>query len=106
MMNSQLRNIAAPGGRTEDVTVLIHPADAASVGIAPGGRVRVRAAHTGQGVVARAEVTDGIRKGTISLPHGWADPNVCALTSATSGVDPLTGMVWQSGIDVDIEPYA
>jgi hypothetical protein len=38
----------------------------------------------------------------VSLPHGWPDVNVCALTTARSDVDPLTGMVLQSGIPVEV----
>jgi hypothetical protein len=29
---------------------------------------------------------------------------VCALTSGRAAIDPLTGMVWQSGVPVDVEP--
>ena len=40
----------------------------------------------------------------MSIPHGWADPNVCTLTTAEVDVDPLTGMVWQSGLPVQLSP--
>jgi hypothetical protein len=41
--------------------------------------------------------------GSIGIPHGWASPDVGRLTSADSGIDPLTGMVLQSGLSVSVE---
>jgi hypothetical protein len=37
------------------------------------------------------------------IPHGWLEPNVGRLTSAEHEIDPLTGMVLQSGLAVDVE---
>ena len=45
-----------------------------------------------------------MRRGTVSVPHGFATGNAAELTSATTGVYPLTGMVLQSGIAVRISP--
>jgi hypothetical protein len=38
------------------------------------------------------------------VAHGWDDPNVSALTSASEAIDPLTGMVLQAGVPVTLEP--
>ena len=108
MMNSQLRAVAAPGGRTERVEMQMHPNDARARHIDDQARVRVRVADDTAAIdgclTAIARVDERIRPGTVSLPHGWDDTNVCALTSAAAHVDPLTGMVRQSGIPVEVEP--
>lgn len=50
-------------------TLLMHPADAARLGIEDHRRVRVRSRV---GVIeAEVEVTDDIMPGVVSLPHGW-----------------------------------
>ena len=99
-MNSQLRDVAAPGGRVDEVSVRLNPADAARHSVADGDEVVVRSAH---GVTTgRAHVDATIVAGAVTLAHGWALPNVCDLTSADHDVDPLTGMVQQSGIPVTV----
>ncbi len=92
-MNSQLRDLGGVGPE-----VLVHP----DHGIADGQLVQVRSAH-GE-LVGSARTSDEIAPGAVSIPHGWADPNVCTLTTAKSDVDPLTGMVWQSGLPVRLSP--
>ncbi len=92
-MNGQLRDL---GGVEPEV--LIHP----DHGFADGQPVRVRSAH-GE-LVGLARTSDEIAPGAVSIPHGWADPNVCTLTTAESDLDPLTGMVRQSGLPVDLSP--
>jgi anaerobic selenocysteine-containing dehydrogenase len=102
MMNSQLRDIAARGWRTETVTLTVHPEDAASRGIDNGAMVVVTSGITGATLRATAQIDDRIARNTVSLPHGWDDVNVSMLTSASTGVDELTGMVWQSGLPVEM----
>ena len=84
----------------EPADILVHPADAAAAGIVDGGRVRVETAfgHL-SGVVT---VDDSIRRGAVAIPHGWSDPNVSALLSATENVDLLTGMPTYSGVPVTL----
>ena len=77
--------------------VQINPADAAAVHVADGDQVVVTSA-TGS-VTGTAFVTDVIRAGAVSVPHGWADPCVNTLVSDRD-VDPLTGMPRQSGTPV------
>jgi anaerobic selenocysteine-containing dehydrogenase len=100
-MNSQLRDTAAPGGRVPEVEIVVSPADALARGVASGDEVRLRSEH-GE-VTGRALVDERIAPGAVSLTHGWTDPNVCVLTSAEVDVDPLTGMVRQSGLPVELE---
>jgi anaerobic selenocysteine-containing dehydrogenase len=50
-------------------TLLIHPDDAASRGLADGGTARV---STGRGAIELpVEVTDAVMRGVVSVPHGW-----------------------------------
>jgi len=46
------------------------------------------------------------RRGVVSLTHGWADPNVDHLVSATDDVDPLTGQPVMTGIPVTVTAIA
>jgi anaerobic selenocysteine-containing dehydrogenase len=99
-MNSQLRDV---GARREVAEVLLHPDDAASVGTVDGALVEVASA-TGA-LVGAVRVDERTGRGTVSLTHGWDRPNVGNLTSSEHGVDPLTGMVWQSGLPVEVRPW-
>ena len=100
-MNSQLRGVAAPGGRPEQPLVLLNPDDAARYGIADGSAVVVRSAHGATSGVAR--IDEGMLQGVVSLPHGFVATRVGALLSG-SGADPFTGMVQQSGVPVAVTP--
>lgn len=99
-MNSQLRDVAAPGGRVDDVSVRINPADAELHDVADGDIVDVRSAHGSTSGPVRVDST--IARGAVAIAHGWATPNVCDLTSADHDVDALTGMVHQSGVPVTV----
>ncbi len=98
-MNSLLRTTESQL-RAPHPTLLVHPDDAEANGFADGDLVDVGA---GAGATtARAECTVEIRRGTVSLPHGWAVPLVNALTSNVDGVDPLTGMPRYSNLAVTV----
>src|SRR4029450_10936551 len=49
--------------------LLVHPADAARYGLTDGGPAKV-SSEAGS-LVVTAEVTDAIKPGVVSLPHGW-----------------------------------
>lgn len=49
------------------------------------------------------EISDSIRRGAVSLQHGWADADVNQLTSDTE-FDPLNGMPRLSGFPVTVVP--
>jgi anaerobic selenocysteine-containing dehydrogenase len=81
--------------------VLLHPTDAASVGVQDGQPVIVRS--TRGEFVGVARVDADMRPGVISVPHGYEDANVNLLTS-TQQVDRLTGMALYSGFPVTLHP--
>lgn len=91
-MNSQLRELA-------EITVHVHPVKAAELG-GDGTAVEIRGTHgTVRGIV-RGDAH--LAPDAVTIPHGWAAPNVSGLTSAEDDIDPLTGMVLQSAIQVNI----
>ncbi|WP_225822158.1 molybdopterin oxidoreductase family protein [Streptomyces naphthomycinicus] len=112
--NSWMHNVPALTGGSNRCTVHIHPEDAARLGVVDGADVRVKGA--GGEVVAPAEVTDGVRPGVVSLPHGWGhdrpgtrlrhaatDPgvNVNQLLDG-SLLDPLSGNAVLNGVPVEL----
>ncbi|QIJ61806.1 molybdopterin oxidoreductase family protein [Streptomyces sp. JB150] len=114
--NSWMHNIPALTGGTNRCTLHIHPDDAERLGVRDGAAVRIKGA--GGAVTARAEVTDEVRRGVVSLPHGWghdrpgtrlrhaaADPgvNVNQLLDG-SLLDPLSGNAVLNGVPVELEP--
>ncbi|NGO45172.1 molybdopterin oxidoreductase family protein [Streptomyces sp. YC419] len=114
--NSWMHNIPALTGGTNRCTLHLHPDDAARLGIADGDSVRIKGA--GGEVTAPAEVTDGIRRGVVSLPHGWGHdrPGTRMRHAATepgvnvnqlldgSLLDPLSGNAVLNGIPVEVAP--
>ncbi|MFI8349444.1 molybdopterin oxidoreductase family protein [Streptomyces sp. NPDC085596] len=110
--NSWLHNVPALTGGTNRCTLHLHPEDAERLGVRDGDPVRVKGA--GGEVTAPAEVTDAIRPGVVSLPHGWGhdrpgtrlahagrEPgvNVNQLLDGTL-LDPLSGNAVLNGIPV------
>ena len=98
-MNSQLRDIAAPGARTDGVAVRVHPSVAHDLG-GDGAAVTVTSAHGSVTGPLRAD--DRLHPSAVALTHGWGDVNVSHLTSSESDIDALTGMVLQSGVPVTV----
>jgi anaerobic selenocysteine-containing dehydrogenase len=90
--------------RQDHSAVFVNPADAADAALSDGQRVRVRsAAGALEGTLA---IDDSVSRGVVSIPHGFVGPegpNVGVLISSTVDVDPLTGMVRQSGVPVSLE---
>jgi anaerobic selenocysteine-containing dehydrogenase len=68
-MNSWMHNIEVLVKGPERCALLIHPRDAEQIGVNDGDMVQVATAEGSVAVIA--EVTDGIRPGVVSLPHGW-----------------------------------
>ncbi|MEU9327078.1 molybdopterin oxidoreductase family protein [Streptomyces canus] len=112
--NSWMHNVPALTGGTNRCTLHIHPEDADRLGLKDGAAVRVKGA--GGEVVTEAEVTDGVRPGVVSLPHGWGhnrpgtrlshalkDPgvNVNQLLDG-SLLDPLSGNAVLNGVPVKL----
>lgn len=97
-------------------TLHVHPDDADVLGLTDGGAVSITS-RVGS-VTAPVEVTDSIRPGVVSLPHGWGhdlpgaqlrvagehagvNSNVLADDRA---MDPLSGTAVLNGIPVELEP--
>ncbi|MFJ5556456.1 molybdopterin oxidoreductase family protein [Streptomyces sp. NPDC093250] len=114
--NSWMHNVPALTGGSNRCTLHLHPDDAERLGIRDGQPVRVKGA--GGEVTAPAEVTDAVRPGVVSLPHGWghdrpgtrtrhaaADPgaNVNQLLDG-SLLDPLSGNAVLNGVPVEVAP--
>ena len=112
--NSWMHNVPALTGGTNRCTLHIHPDDAERLGVVDGAPVRVKGA--GGEVIAPAEITDGLRRGVVSLPHGWGhdrpgtrlshaatDPgvNVNQLLDG-SQLDPLSGNAVLNGVPVEV----
>jgi hypothetical protein len=112
--NSWMHNVPALSGGTNRCTLQIHPYDAADLGLTDTAVIK----GPGGELVAPVEVTDGIRRGVVSLPHGWGhdrDGTGQQLAASKPGVnvnqlndgthlDPLSGTAVLNGIPVDIAP--
>ena len=112
--NSWMHNVPTLMKGRDRSTLLVHPDDAAARGLATGDAVLIRSA-AGE-VQATVEVSDEIRPGVVSLPHGFghgqpgtrtavADqrpgPNANVLVPGTA-VDVPSGNAAVNGIPVDL----
>jgi anaerobic selenocysteine-containing dehydrogenase len=68
-MNSWMHNVEVLVKGPERCTLYIHPHDAELIGVGDGELVQVASSEAS--VEVAAEVTDSIRPGVVSLPHGW-----------------------------------
>lgn len=94
-LNASLSFLGSPAD------IILHPDDAAANGISHGQKVRVQ---TSRGeIFLDANVSDTIRPGVASIPHGHEVANVNRLTSVEH-VDAMTGMVLYTGIPIEVEP--
>jgi anaerobic selenocysteine-containing dehydrogenase len=116
--NSWMGNLRALAKGRERCTLLVHPQDAARLGLADGGRARVRS-RVGE-VEAPVTVSDEMMPGVVSLPHGFghdapgarlrvarerAGVNSNLLTDETH-LDALSGNGVLNGIPVEVAPAA
>ncbi|MFE3717175.1 molybdopterin-dependent oxidoreductase [Streptomyces cyaneofuscatus] len=114
--NSWMHNVVSLSGGSNVCTLQVHPDDAARLGLVDGATVRIESA--GGGIEAPAEITDTVRSGVVSLPHGWghsrpgtrmavaaAHPgaNVNQLLDGTL-LDPLSGTAVLNAIPVTVTP--
>ena len=112
--NSWMHNLPLLTGGPAPCTLQLHPDDAARLGVTDGQTVSI-ASRAGE-VEAPAEVTDAIRPGVVSLPHGWGNDAdgarlaVAGLRPGTNSnvltddaqVDPLSGTAVLNGIPVTV----
>jgi anaerobic selenocysteine-containing dehydrogenase len=114
--NSWGQNVPSLQGTRDLCVLFLHPDDALAAGVKDGQDVGVTSS-TGQ-VVVSVEVTDDIRPGVVSLPHGFGqDLDGIELTVASSRpganvnrlvgratLDPLSGTSGLSGVPVEVAP--
>lgn len=67
--NSWLHNVPALMKGKDRCTLLIHPTDAKANGVSDGDFVTVTSA--GGSIEVPVEITDAIKPGVVSMPHGW-----------------------------------
>ena len=114
--NSWMHNVEVLVKGKPRCVLHVHPDDAANIGLIDGGFAKV-SSRVGA-VVVPVEITDGIRRGVVSLPHGWghdlpgveldvaakhAGVNVNLLTDDDM-VDALTGTAVLNGVPVELVP--
>ena len=112
--NSWMHNLPALAGGSNRCTLRIHPDDAADLGLTDTAVVK----GPGGELLAPVELAPGMRRGVVSLPHGWGHDrgdtgqqvaagqpgvNVNQLNDGNS-LDPLSGTAVLNGIPVDIAP--
>jgi anaerobic selenocysteine-containing dehydrogenase len=114
--NSWMHNINVLVKGAPRCTLLVHPDDAIALGLTDGAPASITS-RVGS-VTAPVEVTDAIRPGVVSLPHGWGhdQPGTkMRVASEHAGVnsnvlsddramDPLSGTAVLNGIPVDVKP--
>ena len=110
--NSWMHNLPALSGGSNRCTLQIHPDDASRLGVTdlavvtgPGGKLEVP-----------VEITDAIRPGVVSLPHGWGHSAPGTRMSVAAGhpgvnvnslfddslMDPLSGTAVLNGVPVEV----
>jgi anaerobic selenocysteine-containing dehydrogenase len=113
--NSWMHNVEVLVKGKERCTLQVHPDDATHLGLVAGGPARVTS-RVGS-VEATVEVTDAVRPGVVSLPHGWghdvegtrqgvaaAHPGVNSnVLTDELAIDPLSGNAVLNGIPVTVE---
>jgi anaerobic selenocysteine-containing dehydrogenase len=77
----------------------IHPDDAGERALATGDTAVLSTVHGS--CCALVEVTTAIRRGVVSVPHGFEEANVNRLIS-TADADRLSGMTITSGLAVEV----
>ncbi len=114
--NSWLHNVPALIGGSNRCTLQVHPQDADRLGLTDGGRARITA--DGGSLDVPVEITDTLRTGVVSLPHGWGHDRAgtrLSVAAATPGanvnqlldgtrLDPLSGTAVLNGFPVVLTP--
>jgi len=112
--NSWMHNVPHLVKGRDRCVLHVNPVDAARLGIEDGALARV--ASRAGAIDAPVMVTDEVREGVVSLPHGWGHDGVAmAVASAHKGVnsniltdevplDPLSGNAVLNGIPVSVVP--
>ncbi|MGI5483623.1 molybdopterin oxidoreductase family protein [Streptomyces lavendofoliae] len=112
--NSWMHNVPTLNSGTNTCTLQVHPDDAGRLGLTDGAPARVKA--DGGELTVPVEVTDTVRPGVVSIPHGWGHDrpgtrmavaagrpgvNVNQLLDGTR-LDPLSGTAVLNGFPVHV----
>ena len=114
--NSWMHNLPTLAAGKFRGALLVHPTDAARLGVTDGGRGRVTRGE--RSIDVAIEVTADIMPGVVSLPHGWGhgQPGTKLRVAAErpganlnailddSLRDPLSGNAVLGGVAVDLQP--
>ncbi|CAM5595058.1 molybdopterin oxidoreductase family protein [Streptomyces avidinii] len=114
--NSWLHNVPALTGGSNRCTLHVHPHDAERLGLVDGGQARITA--EGGSLEVPVEVTDAVRSGVVSLPHGWGHDRAGSRLSVAAAVpganvnqlldgtrmDRLSGTAVLNGFPVELTP--
>ncbi len=112
--NSWMHNVPALSGGTNRCTLQMHPDDVAELGLGDTAKIK----GPGGEVLAPIEPMPGMRRGVVSLPHGWGHDRAGTRMDVAAGepgvnvnqlndgraLDPLSGTAVLNGIAVDIAP--
>ncbi len=112
--NSWMHNVPALAGGTNRCTLQMHPDDVADLGLSDTAKIK----GPGGELLAPIEPMPGMRRGVVSLPHGWGHDRGGTRLGVASGepgvnvnqlndgnqLDPLSGTAVLNGIPVDIAP--
>jgi anaerobic selenocysteine-containing dehydrogenase len=113
--NSWMHNLPVLAKGPVRCTLLIHPEDAAGLGVQEGSPVRIRL-REGREITAPAALSAEMMRGVVSLPHGWGHdlpgaqlrvaaerPGVNLNAVLDEGLrDPLSGNAVLSGVAVSL----
>jgi anaerobic selenocysteine-containing dehydrogenase len=103
VQNSMYHQLPTIERRMTDNPLKMHPADMEERGLAPGDRARVASTHGEIEVAVTSD--DRLRRGVVSMPHGWGGGrgvNVNALTSLSADRQSINAMPILSGFDVEV----
>lgn len=112
--NSWMHNLPKLASGANRTALQMNPVDAAEREIAGGDVVCIRSEFGSLEVTV--ELTDRLRAGVVSLPHGWghgqpgtrqtvaaAHPGVnCNVLTGGAQLDPLSGNAWLNGVPVTL----
>ncbi|WP_426208579.1 molybdopterin-dependent oxidoreductase [Massilia sp. TWP1-3-3] len=113
--NSWMHNLPVLAKGAYRCTALVHPHDAARLGLADGARAQI--SNGARQIVAQVEVSDDMMPGVVSLPHGWGHDlpgTQLGVAAERPGVnlnalldenlrDPLSGNAVLSGIAIKMQ---
>ena len=114
--NSWMHNLPLLAKGPFRCKALVHPGDAARLGLVDGAMAKISSNGGGKSIEAQIHITDTMMPGVVSLPHGWGHDKQgarLALAAERPGVnfndlldeqlrDPLSGNAVLSGIAVEL----